>query len=363
MADLDAAAAGTADAPPTPAGGADGPGRDDPAEPTPAEPNEPRRRRWLRALTLVLALALVLVTAGVGGAWYYLRSINSSVGRVDAFTGVPEAERPTREPAAGKAMNLLVLGSDSRDPDSTGGSRADTIMLVHVAADRSGAQIISIPRDTWVTLPDGRSAKINAAFAFGGAPLMVRTVERFTGVRLDHVLLLDFAGFKEIIDALGGIEVQVDVTFTSTHPPFRKFVKGSRQFDGEQALDYARQRYQFKDGDFTRIRHQQQVVLAALSRAADSGLITDPIRLNAFLRAAAKSITVDKTMSLLDTATQLRDLRAGDLIFLTNPSKGTGRVGDQSVVFADPAADKALYRAVNEDAVGEWLAEHPEAVR
>jgi LCP family protein required for cell wall assembly len=330
---------------------------------------QPGGRRWLRVLALIMGLVLVLVGGGAGTAWYYVHSVDNSINRVDAFVGVPEADRPTKPAESAKAMNLLILGSDSRNPDSTGGSRSDTIMLAHIPAGRDKAQLISIPRDTWVTLPKaangsgGGPAKINAAFAFGGVPLMVRAVESFTRVRIDHVLLVDFAGFKDIIDALGGIEVAVDRTFTSVHPPLREFVKGDRLFDGEQALDYARQRKQFPDGDFTRIKHQQQVVLAALSRAGDSGLLSDPGRLNDFVKAVARAISVDKTLSLIDTASQLRDLRSGNVTFLTSPSRGTGMVGGQSVVFADTAAAKALYEAVSRDELDAWLTAHPNAAR
>nr|WP_246017168.1 LCP family protein [Micromonospora pisi] len=310
---------------------------------------------------------MVALVSGLGilGAGLYLRSVESGIHRVDAFDAVPEAARPQREGAAKGALNILLLGGDSRDPDSSSGSRTDTIILAHIPADRSSAQLISIPRDTWVPVPKSQSgnnggvdAKINAAFAWGGVALMVQTVESYTNVRIDHVAMVDFAGFKEIVDALGGVEVNVDTNFTSTHSldhP-RKYVKGPMEMDGATALDYARERYAFADGDFARIRHQQQVIKAILDKAASGGTLANPAKLNSFVRATTDTVTVDKALNVLDMAGELRGLRSDKLGFYTSPTKGTGRVGNQSVVLPDPAKAKVLFDAVRRDSVDEILA-------
>lgn len=330
----------------------------------PTKPKRPGRRR-ARRVVLITLLVLALLSGGgllVGGL--YLRSVESSIERVDAFNEVPEESRPDK--VAQDAKNLLILGSDTRDPENTSGSRSDTIILAHLPKDRSSAQLVSIPRDTWVHVPaskDGRhgnrDAKINAAFAWGGIPLMVQTVEKYTGVRIDNVVIVDFAGFKEIVDALGGVEIDVEESFTSTHSlnpdGRREFVKGKQVMDGAAALDYARERFAFRDGDFARIRHQQQVIKAILDKAASGGLLTNPGRLNGFLKATADAVSVDETLSLFDTAMDLRHLRSGNLTFVTNPTKGTGRVGSESVVFDDAARAKTLYDAVRRDSVPEIL--------
>ncbi len=237
-----------------------------PTSPVAPEPPAPaqRKRRKLRLFLLITGLVLVVLAGGGALAGVlYVRSVEKSIDKVDAFTEVPAQQRP--EKVVAEAMNILLLGSDSRDPDNTEGSRSDTIIVLHLPADRSSAQLISIPRDTWVHVPaskDGRhgnrDAKINASFAWGGLPLMVQSVEEFTKVRIDHVVLIDFAGFQQIVDALGGIDVDVDQSFTSHHPPYRKFTKGAMHMDGTVALDFARQRKQLVDGDFGRIRHQQR---------------------------------------------------------------------------------------------------------
>ncbi|MET7831957.1 LCP family protein [Micromonospora sediminicola] len=322
----------------------------------------PRRRRG-RRIALILLLVVVLLGGGgaLAGGLYY-RSIDKSIERVDAFEGVPEASRP---PVAAKgAMNIMILGSDSRDPESTGGSRSDTIILAHLPKDRSSAQLISIPRDTWTAVPKsregrgGRDAKINAAYAWGGVPLMVQTVEKFSGVRVDNVAMVDFAAFKEIIDALGGVEIDVEKGFTTKYSLIgtRTFKQGRQTMDGAAALDYARERHAFPDGDFARIRHQQQVIKAILDKAASGGVLTNPAKLNSFVRATSNSVAVDKSLSLVDLAMEMRGLRSGNLTFFTCPVKGTGRVGSESVVFPDPVRSKTLFEAVRRDSVPDILA-------
>jgi anionic cell wall polymer biosynthesis LytR-Cps2A-Psr (LCP) family protein len=123
--------------------------------------------------------------------------------------------------------------------------------------------------------------------------------------------------------------------------------------DGAAALDYARERFAFADGDFARIRHQQQVIKAILDKASSGGLLTNPGRLNSFLRATADSVAVDKTLGLVDMAMDLRHLRSGNLGFYTSPSKGTDTIGDESVVVSDEAKTKALFDAIRRDAVSE----------
>ncbi|SBT52716.1 LCP family protein [Micromonospora auratinigra] len=336
-----------------------GPDAEDAPEPT-GEAGR-RRPRWKR---IVLITLLVLALVGVGGVAagaFYLHSVESDIDRVQAFADVPPAERP--QVVAKDASNILILGSDSRDPEGTTGSRTDTIILAHLPKGRSSAQLISIPRDTWVPVPrskdgnhGGRDAKINAAYAWGGVPLMVQTTEKFTGVRIDNVMIIDFAGFKEIIDALGGVDIAVEKDFTSIHPPFRSFHKGVQRMDGETALDYSRQRKQFADGDFARIRHQQQVIKAILDKAVSGGIVTDPGRLNSFVKAASGSVSVDEGMSLVGMATDLRNLRSRNLTFMTSPTKGTGRVGSESVVFAATDEARSFYDAVRRDDVPRILA-------
>jgi LCP family protein required for cell wall assembly len=323
-------------------------------------PRRPRRTKRVILVSAAVVLSLIGCLFVAGGL--YMRSVNSHVKRVDAFQDVPAQSRP--DIVAPDAKNLLVLGSDSRDPENSSGARSDTIIVAHLPKGRDSAQLVSIPRDTWVHVPatkDGKNgntdAKINAAFAWGGIPLVVQTVEAYTGLRIDHVVIIDFSGFKQIVDALGGVDIEVEESFTSTHSlnknGRRHFEKGLQTMDGAAALDYSRERFAFKDGDFARIRHQQQVIRAILDKAATAGILANPARLNSLLKATADAVSVDTTLSIFDMAMELRNLRSGSLMFLTNPSKGTGRVGDQSVVLPDNDKAKILYDALRRDAVGE----------
>jgi LCP family protein required for cell wall assembly len=263
-------------------------------------------------------------------------------------------------------MNVLLLGSDSRDPDNTVDSRTDTMMLLHLDADHQHAYVISIPRDSWVHVPQtpdgqrgGGMAKINSAYAWGGVPLAVETVEQFTDVRVDHVVLTDFSGFQQIVDALGGIDMNVDETITSVHAPYRVFKQGQRHFTGEEALDYVRQRYQYSDGDFARERHQQEFLKALMDKAANAGMLSNPGQLNTFLRSVTHAMTVDKTFDLLSFAVALHNLRSNDVTFLTSPTAGGGTEDEEAVVYPDVVKATALYRAVQRDTVAHWVSANP----
>jgi LCP family protein required for cell wall assembly len=327
-----------------------------------------RPKRTKRILIAVaVTLTLLLGAAGLGG-WMYLRSVDSKVDRVNVAALAEQKQTPEGIPAG--SMNILLLGSDSRDPDSTADSRTDTIMVVHVGADHKTVQLISIPRDTWLPIQHNggtENAKINSAYAWGGADLMVRTVQDFTGLPIDHVVLVDFAGFKDIIDAIGGIDIHVDQTFTSIHGIHRTFTKNkageTTHMDGAMALDYARQRKQFADGDFTRIQHQHQIIKAVMDKATSTGTITDLGKLNGFLNATASSVTVDTTLSPLNLAWAMRAVGSSDVTFATSPSGGTPTIDGQSVVMPDPAKAQELWQAVASDTVSQWLAANPKYVR
>jgi LCP family protein required for cell wall assembly len=370
--------AGRAAVPASPSGGRAGSGRSGPPPDAhhgghpggpygghpPALTARPRRRRRWRTVTLS---ALLVVALLAGGGMLYLRGLDNNMERTDAFAGLG-ADRPA-ESVRG-ALNVLVLGSDSRDPDGAAGPyRADTIILMHIPSARDQAYLISIPRDLWVYVPPnaagslgGRDAKVNAATAWGGVPLMVQTVEGYTGVRIDHVMMVDFGGFVEVTDAIGGVEMDIAQTITSIHRPHRTFEQGRQHLDGEEALDYIRQRYQFPDGDFTRMRNQQQYLRALMDKAASSGTLGNPARLHAFLQTATRTLTVDEGFSLVDNAMAFRNLRSHNLTFLTSPHAGTGFVGSESVVFSDDEGAAQLYRAVREDRVAQWAVDNSERI-
>ncbi|GAA4594954.1 LCP family protein required for cell wall assembly [Actinoplanes octamycinicus] len=324
--------------------------------------------RWGRIA--LVAGAVVLVLAVIGGVYAinYVNGIDDDLKRTDAFAGLT-GDRPAK--TVDGAFNILLVGSDSRDPDAkedqANAWRADTLMLMHVPADHKSAQLISIPRDLWVVVPkangaacsEGSRAKINASFAFGGLPRAVHTVECLTGVKIDHVVAIDFGGFKEVTNALGGVDLKVDKTITSIHKPFRVFKKGMMHMNGAQALDWVRQRYQFPRGDFDRQRHQQEFLKAIMDKAASSGTLTSPGKLDDFLTAVAAAVTVDQDFSLKDIALQFRNLRSDNLTFLTSPNKGSETINGQSVVVSDREKALALFEAVKSDKMTDYLAANP----
>jgi LCP family protein required for cell wall assembly len=235
--------------------------------------------------------------------------------------------------------------------------------VLHIPTDHKQAYLVSIPRDLYVPIPDGAAAecgsggrgKINGAFAFGGLPLAVRTVECFTDVRIDHVMAIDFGGFKDVVDALDGVDLPVEQSITSIHEPFRKFTKGTNHMNGTEALDWIRQRKQFPDGDFARMRHQQEFLRALLDKAASSGTLTNPAKLNSFLKSVTAAVTVDQGFSLVDLAVQFRSLRGENLQFFTSPNTGSDTIDGESVVVSDREKALAMYRAMAADKMAAWI--------
>ena len=135
-------------------------------------------------------------------------------------------------------------------------------------------------------------------------------------------MAIDFGGFKEVTDALGGVDLKVERTITSIHKPYRTFTKGTNHMNGAEALDWIRQRKQFPDGDFARMRHQQEFLKALMDKAASTGTLTNPKKLNEFLKSVTAAVTVDQDFSLTDMALQFRNLRGENLTFLTSPQLG-----------------------------------------
>jgi LCP family protein required for cell wall assembly len=237
--------------------------------------------------------ALVLLVSG--GAWALTGYINGAIKRVDAGTTNPGSTGP---------LNILVAGVDPRTGlthhqqvvlhvGSDVSSNSDTMMLAHVSGDRSRVTVVSIPRDSWVSIPGHGMNKINAAYGFGGAKLMVQTVEQATGLSINDYAEVNFLGFVKVIDALGGVNIclpqAVDDPYTGLRLP-----AGTHHVNGITALAYARDRHSFATSDLARIQDQQRLMSSALSEAIHSGLLANPIRLSQFMRAALSALTVDR---------------------------------------------------------------------
>lgn len=326
-----------------------------------------RRRRRRRVLVVLAVLASLVLGVVGGGAWWvrsFTRQLDANIERFgNPFAALPDDQRPTKPAAAAKAMNILMLGSDSRvsagDPTAweAGAQRTDAIMILHVDAARTGATIMSIPRDSWVPIPGRGHAKINAAFSWGGPSLMVRTVEAYTNVRIDHVVMVDFEGFMRLTDSLGGVTITVP---KATRDEAGSFRAGPQRMDGPTALRYVRQRHNLPGGDFDRVRRQQNWIRAIMREALDRQSLSDLPTMTSVLTTVSESIATDDGFSfaaMRDLVWSMRSVHADDVRFLTAPVKGTGRSPDgrQSIVELDAAANASLWTAVARDDLSDWV--------
>ena len=271
-----------------------------PAAPPSGDPKRaaPRRRIWLRVLIVVASLLVVLLGAGAIYLSAIDRSIIQNINRgVDLPSDEPSAApgdaRPTKEPQETGTLNYVLLGSDSRDPDNAGSGRSDTMMLVHLNAKRTKAYVISFPRDMYVDIPGHGRNKINAAYAFGGVPLTVRTMENLTGVRMDHVAMVDFEGFISLTNDLKGVTV-INKNAFSSHD--FDYPVGKITVRGEQALWYVRERKQLPRGDLDRAENQRSVIKAIVAKGLSAQVISDPARFTRFIGNEAKLAELAKAL-------------------------------------------------------------------
>lgn len=338
-----------------------------PTPPAGADPAEqpPRRSRARTILTVLGALVLVLALL-VGGSLSFLADrYGGNIDRVsDVFSELDEGVRPApatpAEEAAEQPVTFLLVGSDSRVSAEDGedpGGRSDAIMLARLSGDRQHAQLVSIPRDSWVDIPGRGVNKINAAYAFGGPTLLIQTVEQLTGVRIDHYVAIDFEGLIQVTDDLGGVDVVV--AETTTNGPYT-FPAGVNHLNGEQARWYLGQRYGLPGGDFDRVRRQQQYLQSVFDKLVSTNTFTDPGRLDAALLAVTSAVAVDEGLGngdLLRLAYSMRDVTPGNVEFFTAPVLGTGMEGPASVVYLDGTASRRMWEYLRSDSLGQNAAE------
>lgn len=325
--------------------------------------------RGIKALT-VLSVSVVLVSAF---SWLALGQVSGSIKRIDVF-----GKLDSRPEKTSKALNYLLVGSDTREgltkeqmkvlrvgsTKTAAGGRSDTMLLVHISKARDKAMIVSLPRDSLVTIPAHRSSdgtkdiaaaksKINAAFAWGGAPLLIETVELATNLRIDHYIEVNFAGFAKIVDALGGIEVctKKDIDDPKSHLVLSA---GVHTLNGIESLKYVRTRDSDGLGDIGRMQRQQQFMSSVLRKATSTGVLLNPIKLVNFFNAAISTVKTDSGLNesdLLTLAKQLRNLSASKVRTLTvpidNPNAYAAGVG--SVVTWDSVLAAELFQRLRDD--------------
>lgn len=331
-------------------------------------------RKISRSIRIITTISISIVAISAFG-WLGLGRVSGSITRIDAFANVKN-----RPAAPTSAVNFLLVGSDNRAGltkaqirelwvgGDAQGARSDTMLLVHISKKRDSAVIISFPRDSVVTIPEHTSSsdstktvsarlnKLNSAFSFGGAPLLISTLEGATGLRIDHYIEINFLGFKNIINALGGIDVCVK---KKINDPKSNLVldAGLQTLDGVQALKYVRTRYFDGLGDIGRMTRQQEFMSAVLRKATSTGTLLNPVKLINFFNAAIKTVTTDEELDkndLLTLGKQLKNLSANRVRTLTVPlSNANGRVNGLGsvVIWDDVLAPELFTRLLNDESI------------
>ncbi|MBL1090448.1 MULTISPECIES: LCP family protein [Streptomyces] len=326
----------------------------------------PAGPRW--GLRIGAATSLLLLSAsGVGHAM--VTGVETGIGRVDAFQGM------SNRPGGGDGLNFLVVGTDGRDKLTQeekekyhlGGQPChctDTLMLVHLSADRDRASIVSLPRDSYAEVPahtdaaTGRARaahpiKLNAAYAEGGPNLTVRTVEHMTGVHIDHYLEVDFTSFMRTVDAVGGVEIctvrPLRDSYTGLNLPV-----GKAQLNGGQALQYVRSRHIDGSADLGRMQRQQRFLAALIHKITSSGVLMNPIRFKDVADTMLASVRADpgfEANDLVDLGQAMRGFTPSSSEFTSVPLGDVAKPvpGVGSTVRWDPVRAPKLFEAIRED--------------
>ncbi|GAA3349675.1 hypothetical protein GCM10020358_72660 [Amorphoplanes nipponensis] len=366
----------------------------------PAKPAAGRKKRrdplWAKA-TLVFGAVLMMASgAGIVGTKWVVSSATNAVTQDDLLGGTKKTAAEGGNSLKGP-IDLLLMGVDARKRWAVDDLHADTIIILHIPASHDQAYLVSVPRDTEVQVPPfakskypGGTAKATEAFFHGaqngggwagGAQLMAQTLKNTTGISFDGAAIIDFNGFKGVIDALKGVKMCVDQRVKSHHmvmvggkPMYlaeaRKtgraqtpiwHEKGCRDMEGWEALDYARQRYGLEKGDYDRQRHQQQLIKAMAKKASNSGVLTNPVKVSALMKAAGKAFVLDTGgVPVADFIFTLKGVAANDLVLLR--SNDGSFAGNQNGREAITPKTMAMYRAVKQDKLADFIIGNPDVV-
>ncbi|WP_448316105.1 LCP family protein [Streptomyces sp. CO7] len=328
-------------------------------------PDRRGRRRRGRGRIALLTL-LVLVLAAGGAAYWLYAGLDSNIDSVDLEEALGD-DRPGKLPTSGQ--NILVLGSDSRagangalDGGKVAGARSDTALVMHIPEGRTEAVAVSIPRDTLVhrpkcvsadggTVPAADRVMFNSVYAQVGPACVVKTVEKMSGVRMDHYMEIDFAGFKELVDAIGGVTVTVDQDIHDTSSGL-ELAAGTHRLDGRESLAFVRTRHGVGDGsDLGRIGLQQQFLVALLSEIKQQDLLGDPAKTYRIADTLTEALTTDAELasltSLADFGQSLNGVDPASMDTVMLPVE-YDKADPNRVVPAEPRAT-ALWKAIRSD--------------
>lgn len=333
----------------------------------------PKRHRG-RAILIAVAAVVVLAVVAAGGFVFTLA--NTFDGKTETLqSAFPDAEgRPVKDPGD-ESMNILLMGADFGGANQvTGnviesggtGQRSDTMMLVHIPADRQGVYVMSVMRDTWLEIPGHGMNKINSAMAFGGVPLVVQTFEGLFDTKIDHVAVVDFQGFRDLTTALGGVTVKNDIAFTANDTDYF-YPVGELNLQGDRALRFVRERKSFVSGDYQRVKNQQKFLNAVIDKMLAAQTLTNPATLYQVIDKVSPYLTLDKSFdaqTIAGLGLQLKDIGSEDVHSFTLPTAGTSRSPDgQSIVLKDQEAIDRVGEALRTDTMKSYFSQTSEAGR
>ncbi|WP_022872259.1 LCP family protein [Nesterenkonia alba] len=322
----------------------------------------PRRtRRVGRIVGITLGSLCVLLIAGLVISGLYLRNLQTTFDDNRNVIEGLELEDETSYRTPEGTINILLLGTDSRGDQESDyrsqlgeeGERSDTMMFVHIPADRSGVYVMSIMRDLWVEIPGEGMGRVNSAFSFGQEDLVVAMVEEMLYTHIDHVAIIDFDGFSDLTTALGGVYVDNPHSFSAgqRNPDF--YPEGTIRLEGDNALRYVRERRSFPTGDYVRVENQQRVVRAIVERFLSGDTLSNPQRVFDVVESITPYMEVDSALNaetVAGYALDMTHLRGHDVHMFTMPGgeHHTTTAGAE-VILPDEEAMTLLRRSLAND--------------
>lgn len=326
---------------------------------------------WARFCLFLGALLMLASSTAYGAQWLLTKRYDENITRADLL-----GSNRTNGAKIDGALTFLVLGTDKRteedyDPRdesshmwAVDGERADTIMVIHIPKDQDSAYVISVPRDSDVYIPpsgdwEGGRDKLNAAYRWGGAPLVVSTVNRMLGIKIDYPVVMHFKAVREITDAVGGVTVTIDQDAFDPRTQ-RTWARGEHKLSGKDAEDYVRQRYGLDGSDYDRQKRQQQFVHAVTERIDAEGIAANPGKLDKLLRVVTGNLTVDHSMPVKDLVFSLKHLRPDNATYLNFPMAGSEEIDGVWYENVDEDVAKELGTAMRAATMQPFVSRYPQ---
>jgi LCP family protein required for cell wall assembly len=315
-----------------------------------------KKRRWILPLGISVGVLIIALLAGVAWVWSAANSALDKIERDPALV-IDDPDFPAPLPSElieRHPLNIVIMGSDSRGDIEDG--RSDVLLVMHVTADRDKMYLISFPRDMYVSIPGHGKNKINAAYAFGGAPLTVKTLQKLVGVGMDHTVVIDFESFVQITKVIGG--VTFNNSFESTNLGYH-FPKGQVTMSGDELLAYVRQRRGLPGGDLGRTERHRTVLRAVFLKLATPETLTNPTAIQSVVDEVGGYFTVDARLTnseIISIGTSLRLSKGADVIGLQAPVSGYGRTkANAAIDIVDEKQMAALAKAIQEDSLDTYI--------